>query len=88
MSAQALQDAIRERDEARYTVAWVRMSLDAAEARATEAVAIIRAMVDYQGRCANGFPLSENELREWAAANYNARAFIASLDARTKDGAR
>ena len=39
--------------------------------------AALLAIVDNQGRCSNGFPLSENQLREWAVANFNAREALA-----------
>lgn len=46
-------------------------------AAAPDLLEALETMVDLQGKAASGFPLSENELREWAVANYTARAAIA-----------
>lgn len=42
----------------------------------TELVEALEAIVDLQGKAAGGFPLSENEFREWAVANHAARAAL------------
>lgn len=41
--------------------------------------AALEAIVDLQGQCAGRFPLSENQLRNWAIANRNARAALGGL---------
>jgi hypothetical protein len=51
-------------------------------AAAPNLAAALQKIVDLQGKLANGRPLSENELRDWAIANHNARAALreAGLD--------
>lgn len=49
-------------------------------AAAPDLLAALRDIVDLQGKTANGLPLSENEVRDWAVANHTARAAIAKAE--------
>lgn len=55
----------RFREKARRTIA-----------ERNDLLAALEAIVDLQGKAANGLPLSENETRDWAIANNTARAAI------------
>ena len=53
-------------------------------AAAPELLAALKAIVDLQGQVAGGFPLSENQFRDWSIANFNARAAIAKATGAAK----
>jgi hypothetical protein len=45
-------------------------------AAAPELLSICESLVDLQGKCASGFPLSENEMRDWAILNHKMREAV------------